>query len=73
MENNKIKCFGFYDYGVLGFFADNSVGDDPNEIESLDFLSFSDTEKVTHLASGAKHNCVVLDDLSTLDIVEAKS
>lgn len=65
--DGQIKCWGWNDHGQLGLdrFDLRTVGDDPGGLgDNLAFVDLGSTgfERVSFLAAGPLHNCVVLDD-----------
>ena len=63
LDDGTIKCWGRGDTGQLGYGSRANKGDDPNEMgNSLPIVDIGAGRSAVQLATGAGHNCAILDD-----------
>ncbi|KHD87279.1 MAG: hypothetical protein OM95_15145 [Bdellovibrio sp. ArHS] len=59
-SNTKVKCWGNNPYGNLGLGHADNIGDDPNEMATVNGLSFG-SDKIVQVTSGNQHNCILTE------------
>jgi alpha-tubulin suppressor-like RCC1 family protein len=61
LEDGKAKCWGNNEYGQLGLGNTTNQGDDPNEIEALDYIDLGTSENIIQLETGGYHTCALFE------------
>jgi alpha-tubulin suppressor-like RCC1 family protein len=66
LDNESVKCWGLNDEGQLGLNADDSRGDEPDEMgDNLPAIDLRSTGRTAaSITTGAKHTCVMDDNAS---------
>ncbi|MFN3199957.1 MAG: thrombospondin type 3 repeat-containing protein [Bradymonadia bacterium] len=65
LDDGSVKCWGRNNYGQLGQSDTAQRGDHANEMgAALDGVDLGTNRTATDVATGAQHNCVLLDDNS---------
>ncbi|MGE3975556.1 MAG: RCC1 domain-containing protein [Bdellovibrionales bacterium] len=60
-EDQRIKCWGYNDYGQLGIGSLNNIGDAANEMgDALPYTNLGMNEKVIKVRIGYEHSCALL-------------
>eukprot|EP00752_Nemacystus_decipiens_P012783 g11321.t1 len=63
VDDDKLKCWGYNQWGELGLEDKDDRGDEPNEMgDNLPFVDLGDDAKVVALACGDWHTCALLDE-----------
>ena len=60
--NGGVRCWGNNLYGQLGQGNSAILGDEPAEMSTVPYVSFSVTMTVTSVCSGMRHNCAVFSN-----------
>ncbi|HIB77973.1 MAG TPA: hypothetical protein EYO58_10260, partial [Flavobacteriales bacterium] len=63
LDNNKIKCWGWNDYGQLGQGDTTSRGDGPGEMgDNLNPINLGENLTATSIVAGEYHTCALFDN-----------
>ena len=63
LDNSTVKCWGFNDFGQLGYGDTVERGDGPGEMgNSLPTVDLGTSRTATVLTAGSGHTCALLDD-----------
>lgn len=63
LDDHSIKCWGWNEYGQLGYGDSSNRGDDPGEMgDALPRVDLGSGHSARALALGARHSCALLDD-----------
>ncbi|KXZ43346.1 hypothetical protein GPECTOR_93g616 [Gonium pectorale] len=63
LDNARAKCWGPYYFGQLGYGDLNTRGDGPGEMgDNLPYVDLGTGRTAVALATGAYHNCAILDN-----------
>jgi len=62
LSSGRVKCWGKNNVGQLGARRTSNIGDDPGEMESLDFVDLGE-RKVLELSMGKDHTCALMENL----------
>ncbi len=63
LDNNKVKCWGYNNYGQLGQDNRNNYGTYSNNIgNSLPVINLGETDTAQAISTGANHSCALLDN-----------
>ena len=61
LDNDEVKCWGWGEYGRLGYGNINNIGD--NETPStVGYVNFGTGRTIKQISCGAAHNCAILDN-----------
>jgi alpha-tubulin suppressor-like RCC1 family protein len=62
-EDGRLKCWGYSDFGQLGYGDLNNRGDQPNEMgANLPFVDLGAGQKVVKMSGGYEHSCALFEN-----------
>ena len=61
-DNGKVKCWGYAEYGQLGYENRNSINDDYEMGSNLPYVDFGTGRTVKDISSRGETNCAILDN-----------
>lgn len=61
LTSGKTRCWGYGQYGQLGYGSTNNIGSMPDQMPPAD-VKVDLTRKIVHIANGRNHTCALLED-----------